>query len=117
MSFINENPIPIKILAHLSVFINLFPFAGVITAYVIYTSTKYDNKEIAEEARKAFNWQITMSIVALGFAVLTLITFGLLGFILWPVYGCITIIFPILGALKMLNERPYSYPFSIIIIR
>jgi len=116
MSFIQKNPTLIKILVHLSVFINIFPFAGILTAYIIYNSVKNENKEIAQEAIKAINWQITMLIAAIIFAFSTLISFGLLGLILWPIYGCITIISPILGALKTANNEPYRYPFSLNII-
>lgn len=117
MNFIEENPTLSKVIAHLSVFINLIPFAGLIITYLIYSSTRESNLETAQEAIKAFNWQVTMILLAFVITFITFLTFGILGVILWPIYTVTTVLFPVLGAIKTTNHQPYFYPFSILIIK
>lgn len=117
MTFISENTKLLKILIHLTVFINLFAFAGIITALIVWSQAKKENYEVEIEARKSLNWQATMMILGIVVAAITFLSFGLLGFIVIPIYTVITILFPILAALRNANEEEYNYPFSIILFR
>jgi uncharacterized Tic20 family protein len=113
MGFINENKEPMKLVSHLSIFMNFFPFAGLIAVFLIWTFSKNENSEVEEEAKKAINWQITMLILGLLFLILTFLSFGLLGFILAPLYTIISLLFPTLAAIRTYSGNNYQYPFTL----
>lgn len=117
MTFISENTRLLKILIHLTVFINLFAFAGLITTYIIWSQAKKENYELEIEARKALNWQLTMLVLAIAVVIVSFLSLGLLASILVPAYSVTTILFPILAAFKNANENEYNYPFSILFLK
>jgi uncharacterized Tic20 family protein len=117
MTFISENTRLLKVLIHLTVFINLFAFAGLITAFIVWVQAKKENYEVEIEARKSINWQLTMMLLGIAVVTLSFISFGILGFILIPIYSVITILFPIIAALKNANGDNYNYPFAVLFIK
>ncbi len=112
MSIINDNPEPIKLAAHLSIFVNLIPFGGLIVVFIILAFSRDENYEVHEEAKKAANWQINMMLLGFVVFILTFLTFGFLGFILYPLLALISSLFPIIAAIRTYNGNVYQYPFS-----
>ena len=66
------------------------------------------------EAKEALNFQIT---IAIGYVAASILSAIIIGIILFPVLGVISIIFSILGFLKAKDGIPYRYPFAIRLIK
>ena len=65
-------------------------------------------------AVEALNFQIT---VAIGFIISYILTGIAIGAFLWPLVGLASLIFSIMGAMAENQNRPYTYPFSIKIVK
>jgi hypothetical protein len=102
----NSDERTLAILAHaLSLFFWIFP------ALIIYLLKKNESSFVANHAREALNFQITLSLVAL---ILAISLVGLLFiWIIWP----IELILCIVAAIKASDLRLYRYPFNIRLIK
>lgn len=95
---------------HLSQLLNLFTgFGGLIAPLIIWLVKKDEIINLDEEGKKVLNFQITMLIAAIIAVPLMLI---LIGFVIIFAVGLLTLIFPIINAVKANNGQPTSYPFS-----
>jgi uncharacterized Tic20 family protein len=66
------------------------------------------------EAKEALNFQITL---AIGYVIASVLTVVVIGVILFPVLGILSIIFSILGFLKAKDGIAYRYPFALRLIK
>ncbi|MGO1729750.1 MAG: DUF4870 domain-containing protein [Psychroflexus halocasei] len=95
---------------HLSQLLNLFTgFGGLIAPLIIWLVKKDEIINLDEEGKKVLNFQITMLIAAIVAIPLTLI---LIGFVIIFAVGLLTLIFPIINAVKANKGESTSYPLS-----
>ncbi|HEX8957906.1 MAG TPA: DUF4870 domain-containing protein [Burkholderiaceae bacterium] len=88
-------------------------FFGFIPSLVIWLIKKDDSPFVAQEAREALNFQIT---VIIGYAIAAALTFIVIGAFLFPALYILNIVFCILGAVASSKGQAYRYPFAIRLI-
>jgi len=81
---------------------------------VVWLVKRHDDPFIDEQGKEAVNFQITMLIAALVSGVLI---FVLIGIPLLIVVAILTIVFPIIAAVKANQGEHYRYPLSIRMIK
>jgi uncharacterized protein len=69
---------------------------------------------VAEQAKESLNFQITVFLLGLLFAVLTLVLIGF--FLLW-ILGVANLILVIIAAIKVSDGKPYRYPFCLRLVK
>ncbi len=89
-------------------------FFWIIPALIIYLLKKEDSKYVAEHAKEALNFQISITIFYIISAVLMLILIGV--FLMIAVYFG-AIILCIIATIKASDNVLYRYPFSIRLIK
>lgn len=94
------------ILAHVLTIVSSF-----IAPLIIYLVKKDESKFVAEHAKEALNFQITLAIV---YCVLFISVIGI--FLIW-IPGIVSLIFVILAAVKANEGKLYRYPLSIRFIK
>ncbi|MEM9274791.1 MAG: DUF4870 domain-containing protein [Cyanobacteria bacterium P01_F01_bin.143] len=100
----------LSIASHASIFISALVFSVGIPIAILVVS---DDSVIKENAKEAINFHFNIWLLGMIVAVLSFITFGLLGFILGPLLILYTwglSIWAIIFCLKN-TEKPFSYPF------
>lgn len=99
-------------LLHISVLAGLiFPIAGLVVPIMIWQLKKATLPEIDEHGKNAMNWIISATIYAVvGVILIPVVLIGLL--ILFPL-GVVSIVFPIIAAIKANNGVIWKYPLSI----
>lgn len=95
-------------LIHLSGIIAFF-----IVSLVVYLNQQDKRSELAEQAREALNFQITL---ALMWATSIAATSILIGLLLIPFLLLLGIIFPVLAAVSTSRGAHYRYPLSLRLI-
>jgi uncharacterized Tic20 family protein len=76
----------------------------------VWLIKRHDDPLIDEQGKEAVNFQLTM-LLALIISVLLFVV--LIGIPMLVVFGLMTVIFPIIAAVKTSNGERYRYPFSI----
>lgn len=97
------------VLCHLSFFLGV-PF---LLPLVVYLVMKNDSEYIAENAREALNFHISILIYLLCCIPLTLIVIGVP---LAIVIGLCSLIFAVVGAVKASDGECYRYPMTIRLV-
>ena len=89
--------------------------AGFIVPLIIWliNKDKADKGWLNEQAKEALNFQIT---VLLAWIVAFVLSFVLIGFLLYPVILIGNIVFCILAGMKANNGESYRYPVSIRLV-
>lgn len=98
--------------AHLSTliaFLGLF-LANIVAPLVIWQLKKNDMPFVAQEAKEALNFQITMSIAI---ALCIPLCFVFIGFLLIPLVAVWDMVFTIIAAVKAGEGVSYRYPLTI----
>ena len=98
----------LAMLAHL-----LGIFTGFIGALVIWLIKKDESRYIAEEAKEALNFQIT---VGIAFVLAWMLAFILIGLFLIPVLFIANFIFCIMAAVSASKGKAYKYPLAIRLV-
>jgi uncharacterized protein len=88
-------------------------FSSFVGALVLWLVRRDENGFVAEEAREALNFQITIAIAMLASIALKLL---LIGFLLVPLVLLVNFVFCILAALSASKGIPYRYPFALRLI-
>ncbi len=97
-------------LLHLSQFASfMIPFAGVVIPVILWIRGKENHPVIDEHGRNVLNWIITSYIM---FAVCGALMFFLIGFVLILIPIILSVVFPIMGAVKSRDGIVWRYPFS-----
>jgi len=111
MSDVPQDQKTMGMLAHL-----LGIFTGFIASLVIWliNKDKPDAAFVIDQAKEALNFQITM---AIGWVAASVLTFVLIGFLLYPVLLLVNLIFCIMGGLKANEGVEYRYPFALRLIK
>jgi uncharacterized Tic20 family protein len=99
---------------HLSALIGLFTGIGFLLGPLVVWWLKRDEHPAIDEAGKdAVNFQISVLVFGLIAAVLCITVVGVIvGVPLVIAAGIGALIFPIVAAVKSINEEPYHYPFT-----
>ena len=112
-----EQPTPDKetttwaLILHLSVLSGLIvPMAGLIVPVVIFILKKDQIPGLVPHAHVVFNWMISVVIYALISFVLMFVGIGVL---LILVLAILSLVFPIIGAVKASEGKVWTYPLSI----
>lgn len=100
----------LSIASHASIFISALVFSVGIPIAILVVS---DDSVIKENAKEAINFHFNIWFLGIIVAILSFITFGLLGFILGPLLLLYTWVFSIWAIIFCLKntEKPFSYPF------
>ncbi len=104
-----------SVLAHLSVFLNLFTgFLGPVAAFVIWLMYKDRSPRVSFHALQSALYQLAwMVILAVGWAVAGLLTIILVGFLLFPLMTVLTVapfVHMAYAAYKVNQGVDYRYP-------
>lgn len=98
------------IVCHVSIFFNVTLLAiGVPIAFLLVS----DDEVVKANARESLNFHLNMWFY---WGTVWVLTFFLIGFLLWPMVALFNLILPIVAIVKILGEpnTPYKYPFFII---
>lgn len=98
----------LAMLAHL-----LGIFTGFIGALVIWLIKKDESRYIADEAKEALNFQIT---VGIAFVLAWMLAFIVIGIFLIPVLFIANFIFCIMAAVSASKGKAYKYPLAIRLV-
>jgi uncharacterized Tic20 family protein len=86
-------------------------FFWILPPLIIYLWKKDDSPYVAEHAKEAFNFQLTLGIIA----VILFIT--LIGIIFLWIPGIMDLVFCIIAALKASENKLYRYPLTIRLLK
>lgn len=108
----------LALLAHLSGAAGLLGagFLGFVGPLIIYLMKKDSSTFVADQAKEALNFQITLLLVAIGCAIVVGISCGLL-FPLVFVPMVLQLVFAIIAALAAKDGTWYRYPFAIRLLQ
>ena len=81
---------------------------------VIWLLKKQEHPFIDDQGKESLNFQITMLIVAI---ILSPTLCLVIGFFLLPAVGLVSLIFAIVGAVRVNGGEPYRYPFALRLIK
>jgi uncharacterized Tic20 family protein len=69
---------------------------------------------VAEQAKESLNFQITVFLLGLVFALLALV---LIGFVLLWLLGVVNLVLVIIAAIQTSSGKPYRYPFCLRLVK
>ena len=100
----------LSIASHASIFISTLVFSVGIPIAILVIS---DDSVIKENAKEAINFHFNVWFLGIIVTILSVITFGLLGWVLGPLLILYTWVFSIWAILFCIKntEQPFSYPF------
>ncbi|MCY7376810.1 MAG: DUF4870 domain-containing protein [Pyrinomonadaceae bacterium] len=96
---------------HLSQLLNIIlPPAGIVVPIVLWQMKKNETPALDAHGKMVVNWLISSVIYFAVSVVLSIILIGFLGLI---ALGIMSIVFPIIGAIKANNGELWEYPLTI----
>lgn len=100
--------------AHLSALAGIvIPFGNLLGPLIIWQIKKDTMPFVADQAKEALNFQITVCIAIVVSIVLFVV---LIGMLLLPLVGLAALILTLVGAVKANNGERYRYPFTLRLI-
>ena len=91
-------------------------FTSFVVPLIIWLVKKDDDEFIADQAKEALNFHITVIIAYFAITVIAIVTMGI-GFVLYPVLGIGVLVLGIIAGLKANDGIAYRYPCTIRIIK
>src|SRR5262245_43106881 len=88
-------------------------FFWFIPAFIAYL-VKKDDAYITDQSKEALNWSIT---AAIGYFAGVILTFILIGVLVFIVVGLAHLIFCVMGAIAASNGQQYRVPFAVRLIK
>jgi len=88
-------------------------FTGFVGALVLWLVKRDQDGFVAEQAKEALNFQITMAIALFASIMLKVL---LIGFLLVPILLIVNFVFCLLGALSASKGTPYRYPVALRLV-
>ncbi|BDF96149.1 hypothetical protein KAN5_29870 [Pseudoalteromonas sp. KAN5] len=102
-------------LCHLSALAGfVVPLGAILGPLVVWLIKKEEMPLVAEHGRKSLNFQITMLIA---YILCFILMFAVIGVILLPIVAIFSFIMVVIGAIKTNDGKPFSYPFSLNLIK
>ena len=89
-------------------------FAYFVGPLIIWLIKKDTSPFVADQAKEALNFQITMTLLAVASFVLACIG---VGFVILPIVGVVNIVFSILAAVETNKGVAYRYPFALRLVK
>lgn len=109
-SYSNHDDRTAATFAHLGILAGSFiPFGNIFLPLVIWLTQREKSEFLDDHGKEALNFQITMTIIFIGSAILC---FVLIGFILLPVAFILYLVLSIMAAVKANQGEFYEYPFN-----
>ena len=87
-------------------------FLGFIPGLIVYL-VKKDDAYILDQAKEALNWSIT---AAIGYVAAMILTFVLIGFLVFVALGLCHLVFCVMGAIGASNGKTFRVPFALRLI-
>jgi hypothetical protein len=111
-----ENERTWGMLAHLSALAGVvLPMAGcVLGPFAVWLARRDQSAFVADHAREALNFNITVVIAAVGCALLMMV---FVGFILGSALFIVWLVFTLIAAIKASQGETYRYPFSLRLVK
>lgn len=101
--------------AHLSALLGfLVPFGSVVAPLIIWLTKGKESAYVAEQAKEALNFQITMIIV---FIVCAVLSFILIGLLLMGLAVLADLVFVILATVAASKGTLYRYPYTLRLVK
>ncbi len=101
--------------AHLSPLVGfIIPLGHIIAPLIIWQMKKNSSEFIADQAKEALNFQISLTIYS---AVAGLLCFVFIGYLILPFLGIGGFLLMIMAAMKANGGEPYRYPFILRLIK
>ena len=91
-------------------------FTSFVVPLIIWLVKKDDDEFIADQAKEALNFHITVIIAYFAITVIAVVTMGI-GFVLYPVLGISVLVLGIIAGLKANDGIAYRYPCTIRLIK
>ena len=91
-------------------------FTSFVVPLIIWLIKKDDDEFIADQAKEALNFHITVIIAYFAITIIAIVTMGI-GFILYPVLGIGVLVLGIVAGLKANDGIAYRYPCTIRLIK
>ena len=96
-----------------------FPFGGlalfsILGPLIIWKTKGQSMPFAAEQAKESLNFQITVFLLGLLFALLIL---ALIGFVLLWILGVANLVLVIIAAIQVSDGKPYRYPFCLRLVK
>ena len=88
-------------------------FFGFIPGLILYLIKKED-EYVNDQAKEALNWSITVLLATVAAFILTFIVIGAL---LFPVIGILNLVFCIMGAVAASKGQPFRVPFTLRLLK
>jgi uncharacterized Tic20 family protein len=88
-------------------------FFGFIPGLIVYLIKK-DDAYVLDQSKEALNWAIT---AVIGYFAGVILTFILIGVLVFVVVGICHLVFCVMGAIAASNGKPYRAPFAIRLIK
>ena len=82
-------------------------------ALIVWILKKDDSEYIADQAKEALNFQISM---ALAYTLAGILSWILIGLIFFPIIWVLNIVFCIIAAISTSKGETYRYPFALRLI-
>jgi uncharacterized Tic20 family protein len=101
--------------AHLSALLGfLVPFGSVVAPLIIWLTKGKESAYVAEQAKEALNFQITMIVV---FIVCFVLSFILIGLLFMALAVLADLVFVILAAVTASKGTLYRYPYTLRLLK
>lgn len=102
------------LVAHLSALSGfVVPFGNIAGPLVVWLVKRDESAFVADQAKEALNFQITMTLAVI---VSVVLVFLLIGIPLLIVLGLAALVLPIVGGIRANEGRRYRYPFTIRLV-
>ena len=92
---------------------HLLGFVGGFIPSLIIWQVKKEVPFVAQEAKEALNFQITVWLLGMIFAVLALVLIGIV--FLW-ILGLVNLVLVVIAAIRVHDGKPYRYPFCLRLV-
>jgi uncharacterized Tic20 family protein len=95
------------------------PFGGLVLLtilgpLIIWLSKGQSMPFVAEQAKESLNFQITVLLLGLAFAVLAIV---LIGFVFLWILGIVNLVLVVIAAIQVSEGKPYRYPFALRLVK
>ncbi|MDD4882775.1 MAG: DUF4870 domain-containing protein [Gallionellaceae bacterium] len=102
-------------LAHLSALAGfVIPFGSLVAPLIIWLTKGKESAFVAEQAKEALNFQLSMAIV---FIVCFILSFIIIGLFLMGLAVIVDLVFVILATVTASKGRMYRYPYTLRLVK
>lgn len=107
--------------SHLSSLVGLIiPFGNILGPLILWLVKKDTMPFVEDQAKEALNFNITLGIIGIVLAIITMVTFGIGAVLTVPlgvVIGIAWLVLTIMAGLKANEGQYYRYPFALRLIK